>query len=343
MSRSPHHERTQTCTSAGRRAILFRSPGLSSTATQISACTRPYNQLMRLEKPIGTVVLYLPCLFGITFVAASSRPIISPARLFKMNLVFLLGSFLVRSLGCTWNDYVDQDIDKLVERTKCRPLPRRAVSSRSTLIFVCVQLILGIVCVVALLPIACLCAGLPSIILTILYPFAKRHTSYPQAFLGIPASWGIVMAFPALEVAGEGLTRSLLWGTVCLVAFCILWTVLYNAIYAAQDVQDDLKIGLRSTMARYLGRARWFLRGIAAAQYLSLYCFQHFFKGKLPFTVLALLGSTIGLFTMVAKVDLDDRANCAWWFQYGNLVVGFAMARGFSVEYTQRLFESYSL
>ena len=292
---------------------------------------------MRLGKPAGVAVLYFPCIFGTFYVAAAVKPITAPFDVLKTNLVFLLGSFLVRSLGCTWNDYVDRDFDRLVERTKFRPLPEGSISSRDALIFTFAQSLLGILSVIALQPMMCLFVGAPSIFITAIYPFAKRFTSYPQAILGIPASWGIIMAFPALEVPFERVSSSIISGAICLVVACMLWTVLYDTVYAAQDVYDDLKAGLRSTMTRHLHHARWFLRGLTAAHCVSMIGVQYFFAGSVAFILLSVLGSVMSLAVMIESVDLQDQANCAWWFTKGNMIVGFVMASGFFVEYIQRL------
>lgn len=322
-----------------RRADNYRAPTSCHDSGYVALAwnkVQPYTELMRLERPAGAAVLYFPCLFGTLFVASIATPIIAPQQVFRVNTVFAFGSILVRSLGCTWNDYVDRDLDKLVERTKTRPLPRGSVTPGQTLLFLGAQMIFGIGVVLAFQPLTCLIAGAPSMIFIAVYPFAKKHTSYPQLVLGIPASWGIFMAFPALEMSGDKISTSSSRAAACLIAVCVSWTVIYDTIYAAQDVKDDIKAGVHSTMTRHQNQARAFLRVLVGCQMLAMLGFQYFFQGGIAFIVLTCFGSVIAVGAMVERVKLNDVRSCAWWFKRGNMLVALVMASGFIAEFTLR-------
>jgi len=200
---------------------------------------KAYVQLMRIDKPIGTLLLLWPTLWAL-WIAAQGFPD------FSVLLVFTAGVFLMRSAGCVINDFADRKIDGFVERTRERPLPSGRATRRDA---VCLFLILAALSFALVLTQNSLTIQLSfvGILLAFSYPFMKRFTYLPQFFLGLAFSWSIPMAYAAQ--ADE--LPSVVW---LLFMINILWTIAYDTLYAMVDRDDDLKIGVKSTailFARY--------------------------------------------------------------------------------------------
>ncbi len=209
-----------------------------------------YARLMRLDRPIGIWLLLWPCLWAL-WISAQGRP---DERIF---VIFLLGTFVMRSAGCVINDFADREFDPHVRRTANRPLARGAVSPAEAL---AVFAVLGLIALALLIPlnrptqVLALVGGL----LAVTYPFLKRFFALPQAYLGLAFSWSVPMAF----AAQTGELPLVAW---VLFAAGVLWTTAYDTIYAMVDRDDDLVIGVRSS-AILFGRAD---RGIVAALQLA--------------------------------------------------------------------------
>lgn len=191
-----------------------------------------YIELMRIDKPIGSLLLLWPTLWAL-WIAAEGIPDLS------VLIVFILGVFLMRSAGCVINDFADRKIDGLVERTKNRPLPsKRATSKEAVMLF----LVLSLISFILVLTQNTLTIKLSVIgaILAFSYPFMKRVTQLPQLFLGLAFGWSIPMAYAAQANA----LPTVVW---LVFAINILWTIAYDTFYAMVDRNDDLKIGVKST------------------------------------------------------------------------------------------------
>ena len=200
---------------------------------------RPYASLMRLDRPIGTWLLYWPCAWSVALAGVGGR--------WDLFLWFGLGAFAMRSAGCVYNDIVDRDLDVRVERTRLRPLASRRVSLRSAWVLVGLLCLIGLIVLVQLKWTAALIA-LASVILVAAYPFMKRITWWPQAWLGLVFSWGALVGWPA--VTGRfALAPLLLWfGSIA-------WVVGYDTLYAIQDKEDDALVGVKSSALRLGGKA----------------------------------------------------------------------------------------
>ena len=191
-----------------------------------------YIELMRIDKPIGTLLLLWPTLWAL-WIAAKGIPDLS------VLIVFILGVFLMRSAGCVINDFADRKIDGLVERTKNRPLPsKRATSKEAILLFLILSLISFIL--VLTQNVFTIQLSVIGAILAFSYPFMKRITQLPQLFLGLAFGWSIPMAYAAQ--ANE--LPPIVW---LVFAINILWTIAYDTFYAMVDRDDDIKIGVKST------------------------------------------------------------------------------------------------
>ncbi len=204
--------------------------------------TRPYLRLSRADRPIGTWLLLLPCWWALLLAMLHT----GQASWFDgwIALGCAIGAFLMRGAGCTWNDITDRHIDGSVERTANRPLPSRQVTVRGALIWMAVQALISLA-ILLTFNLNAVLLGFASIIPVAIYPFAKRFTWWPQAFLGIAFNWGALLVWTAH-------TGTLGWPAVALYVAGIAWTLFYDTIYAHQDADDDALIGVKST-ARLFG------------------------------------------------------------------------------------------
>src|SRR5690348_2756404 len=197
---------------------------------------RPFASLMRLDRPIGSWLLYWPCAWGVALAGVRGR--------WDLFLWLGLGAFAMRSAGCVYNDIVDRDLDRSIERTRLRPLASGRVSLESAWLLIVGLCLMGVVVLLELNLTAAVVA-IVSIAPVAAYPFMKRITWWPQAWLGLVFSWGALVGWPA--VAG-----SLSWTCFLLWFGSISWVVGYDTLYAIQDIEDDALVGVKSS-ARRLG------------------------------------------------------------------------------------------
>ncbi|WP_447759654.1 4-hydroxybenzoate octaprenyltransferase [Sphingopyxis panaciterrae] len=203
----------------------------------LPARMRPYALLARFDRPIGWWLLYWPCAWALALGGGA----VSHWPLF---LWLLLGAIAMRGAGCVYNDVVDRDLDAKVARTASRPIASGAVSVRNALLWALFLSLVGLF-VLLQLPRGAQIVALASLILVAAYPFMKRITWWPQAWLGLVFSWGALVAWIAVG-GSEGLALPLLY------AGCIAWVIGYDTIYALQDIEDDMAVGVKSS-ARAMG------------------------------------------------------------------------------------------
>ena len=204
--------------------------------------TRGYLRLSRADRPIGTWLLYVPCLWAVALASLMTGS-------FTTFSVWVIagcgiGAFLMRGAGCTWNDITDREFDAKVARTRSRPIPSGQVSVKGAYIWMAAQALVSLAILLSF-PMTAIGLGFLSIIPVAIYPFAKRFTWWPQVFLGLAFNWGALLAWAAS-------TGSLGWPAVVLYVAGISWTLFYDTIYAHQDTEDDALIGVKST-ARLFG------------------------------------------------------------------------------------------
>ncbi|MEL6640474.1 MAG: 4-hydroxybenzoate octaprenyltransferase [Pseudomonadota bacterium] len=215
--------------------------------------TRGFLRLSRADRPIGTWLLYLPCLWGLSLACLYSGTFSSFDVWIAIGCG--IGAFLMRGAGCTWNDITDRDIDAQVARTRSRPIPSGQVTVKGAVIWMGLQAFVSLF-ILLTFPLAAIVLGFASIVPVLVYPFAKRFTWWPQVFLGLAFNWGALLAWTAH-------TGSLAWPAIVAYLAGIVWTLFYDTIYAHQDAEDDALIGVKST-ARLFGSQtpqwlRWFL------------------------------------------------------------------------------------
>ena len=296
----------------------------------------PYAELVRVDKPLACLYLYFPCAFGTLLAACMTDSTVPPAHLFKVNLTFLVGSFLVRSAGCSWNDIIDQDLDRHVARTRIRPMARRAIGTHNAVVFTAVQVAIGYTLVYLLMPGPCLYFSIPSVFLTALYPYGKRFTHFPQLILGSVFSWGVPMSFPALELDLLSQRRSLLAAGMLYLS-CISWTFCYDTIYSAQDIRDDLTTGIKSPVVQYQHQTRQFL-AVAGFVQIALLCYTGtIMEASLSYFILTCGGTSLTTGRLLYKVDLQDPKDCIRWFKKASLHTGLSILSGFLANYVEQV------
>ena len=207
--------------------------------------SRPYLRLARLDRPIGSWLLLLPCWWSAALAASLARNL---GGLPFILALFFVGAFAMRGAGCTWNDITDRDLDAKVERTRLRPIPSGQVSVPQALVFLVAQALIGL-CVLLQFNRFAVATGIASLAIVAIYPFMKRITWWPQVVLGLAFSWGALMGFAV--VLGRIDTTALV-----LYAGSIAWVIGYDTIYAHQDAEDDALIGVRSTARLFGARTR---------------------------------------------------------------------------------------
>ena len=220
---------------------MSETPGRVADATgnwvdgSAPAVTRPYLRLARLDRPIGSWLLLMPCWWSVGLAGMASGHLPSLTHV----VLFFIGAFAMRGAGCTWNDLVDRDLDGKVERTRSRPIPSGQVTARQAAVFMAAQALVGLAVLLQFNGFTIL-TGLASLGVVAIYPFMKRITYWPQIFLGLAFSWGALMGWPAAFGRLDG-------PALVLYAGSIAWVIGYDTIYAHQDREDDMMIGIKST------------------------------------------------------------------------------------------------
>ncbi len=290
---------------------------------------KPYGLLARLDRPIGTWLLLLPCWWGLTlawvdFNTNGTGP--HPALPFPpltFLLLFTVGSLVMRGAGCTWNDITDRDFDGKVARTALRPIPAGDVSLRQAYTFLVLQLFTGLVILLQFNPTTIL-IGASALVLVAAYPFMKRITYWPQAWLGLTFNWGILVGWSSLHagVAPQALV---------LYAAGIFWTLGYDTIYAHQDKEDDALIGVKSTALRLGDASRLWIGGFYTATIVLIGVAGYMANLGLGFWVgLAIAAGHLAW--QVRSADFADPSVCIRLFKsnrdFGFIVVAALIAGG---------------
>jgi 4-hydroxybenzoate polyprenyltransferase len=279
------------------------------------AAARPFLRLARFDRPIGAWLLLFPAWWAQALAELSlGRPYPSPWYL----ALFLVGAFVMRGAGCTYNDIVDRDYDARVARTAARPIPSGQVSVRAAAAFL-VGLCLAGLAVLLQLNWFTVALGASSLVLIAVYPFAKRYTFWPQAVLGLTFKWGALVGWAAV-------TGSLALPALALYAGSVLWTIGYDTIYAHQDKEDDLMVGIKSTALRFGAATRNWVAGFYAGA-VVLWGVAGALAGAGALFLLALALAAVHLAWQLRTLDIDDPANCLVRFK-SNRIVGWLLLGG---------------
>ena len=259
--------------------------------------SRPYLRLARLDRPIGSWLLLLPCWWSAGLAAVAARQQVD----LWLVVLFFIGAFAMRGAGCTWNDIVDRDLDKRVERTRSRPIPSGQVSVRAAAAFLVLQALVGLAVLLQLDRFA-IAVGFASLAIVAVYPFMKRFTYWPQIGLGLAFSWGALMGWAAT-----------FWRldppAYLLYAGAIAWVIGYDTIYAHQDREDDALIGVKSTAILFGARTKPMLTVCYALAVVLIALAGWLAGGGVLFTV-GLVAFAAHLAWQIVRLDIDDPLNC---------------------------------
>jgi len=266
------------------------------------AYSRPYLRLARLDRPIGSWLLLMPCWWSVGLAGMNQNHFPSVWHI----VLFFIGAFAMRGAGCTWNDLVDRDLDEKVERTRSRPIPSKQVTVAQATLFMLAQALVGLLVLIQFNRFTVI-TGLASLLVIVIYPFMKRITYWPQIFLGLAFSWGALMGWPAAF-------GRLDWAPLILYAGSICWVIGYDTIYAHQDREDDLLVGIKSTALLFGEQTPTMLAGFYVAAVVLISAAGLMAGGGLIFT-LGLIAFAAHLAWQVTRLDIDDPAHCLVLFK----------------------------
>ena len=283
---------------------------------------RPYFKLSRLDRPIGSWLLIIPCWWGV-FLSTNVNPMLLSGNSLYILIACYIGGLLMRGAGCTWNDITDAKLDAKVFRTKNRPIPAGQVSKSQAFLWLVLQCSLALLILVTFNRLAII-LGFLSIVTVIIYPFAKRFTYWPQFFLGISFNWGILLAY-----AANGGTLD--YFSVGLYLSAIAWTIFYDTIYSFQDIEDDKEVGIKSTGILFETNPKRYLAIFIVIIILITGPTFYFLSNGDPIQVFVL---TTGIFffclhltLQILKLDYRNPKNCLATFKSnrtaGLILTGF--------------------
>ena len=264
-------------------------------------------ELTRLSKPIGFMLLFWPCAWGLTIGYYFNS---ETTLYFKYIILFFLGSVLMRSAGCIFNDIVDRNLDKKVNRTKNRPIPSKKISVLKSFIYI---IILCLIALTILLQFNFLTIilGIASMTLAFAYPFMKRITYWPQLFLGLTFNWGIIMGWTSI-------TNNISTEPIILYLAAIFWTLGYDTIYGLQDMVDDEIIGVKSTSIKFKNNVKVFV-GTCYSLCVFLILILGFLMEVNNYIFLLSLLFISSLIYQVKFFKINKPSSCLYCFKINNL------------------------
>ena len=268
---------------------------------------RIFIELTRLNKPIGIMLLFWPCAWGLAYAYNFNH---DTYKFVYYLILFFLGSVLMRSAGCIFNDIVDKDFDKKVERTMARPITSKKISIKQSLFYVSLLCGLAFVVLIQFNKLTII-LGLSSMFLAFAYPYMKRITYWPQLFLGLTFNWGLVMAWTAFN-------NEITLEIILLYISAIFWTLGYDTIYGAQDMSDDEIIGLKSTSIKFKKKIKIFISFCYLVFFSLIYLLLRE-QLNLNFSTIFFILFSLTLVFQVFKFDKKNPENCLKVFKMNNL------------------------
>ncbi|UJO17084.1 Prenytransferase ascA [Fulvia fulva] len=303
----------------------------------------PYAELMRLDRAAGYYAFYWHYAIGIAFTSCIADVPPQPVEVAKLAGYLALWVVFYRGAVCAWNDNIDQEFDRQVARCRNRPIARDAVSTTQGHVF---TVALAIICAAMLAPFPMavwLYVGVMTLMLAV-YPFGKRVTDFPQVILGFAFAIPIFMCSTAFGTeplpqdfwTGQTLFTPKAYSAMCLYGANTLWTIVFDTVYAHQDIKDDIKAGVKSLAVRLGSHTKLGLGILASVQTVLLAATGLLADLGWAFFMLGCGGAGISLFAMLALVDLEKPASCAWWFGPGSRIVGASVVSGLLGTYLLR-------
>ncbi|MGB3488128.1 MAG: 4-hydroxybenzoate octaprenyltransferase [Xanthobacteraceae bacterium] len=260
--------------------------------------TRPYLRLARYDRPIGSWLLLMPCWWSAALAAGVARDV---SGLPLTVLLFFIGAFVMRGAGCTWNDITDRNLDTKVERTRSRPIPAGQVSVTQALLFLVLQALVGLGVLLQFNRFA-IFTGIASLVIVAVYPFMKRITYWPQITLGLAFSWGALMGFAVTLGRLDAAALALYAGSIC-------WVIAYDTIYAHQDTEDDVLVGIKSTALLFGDKTKLALTIFYSAAVVLIGIALWLAGAGWP-AALGLAAFAAHLAWQVRRLDISDSALC---------------------------------
>src|SRR3954454_607859 len=291
--------------------------------THAPSWSRPYLRLSRFDRPIGSWLLLMPCWWSAALAAGIARDV---SQLPLVIVLFLVGAFVMRGAGCTWNDITDRDLDARVERTRSRPLPAGQVSVTQAFAFLVLQALIGLAVLLQFNRFAIM-TGIASLVIVAVYPFMKRITWWPQVVLGLAFSWGALMGF-AVTLGRIDLTALVLY------AGSIAWVIGYDTIYAHQDAEDDALIGVKSTARLFGARTHQALILFYGLAVLLIGVALASGDARWP-AWLGLVAFAVHLASQIARLNISDGELCKRLF-YSNRDAGLLLFAGLLADAVMR-------
>ena len=292
--------------------------------TRAPLWSRPYLRLARFDRPIGSWLLLMPCWWSAALAAGVAHDI----RGLPLTVaLFFIGAFVMRGAGCTWNDITDRNLDARVERTRSRPIPAGQVSVSQAGIFLVAQALVGLAVLLQFNRFAVL-TGIASLLIVAVYPFMKRITYWPQVTLGLAFSWGALMGFAVTLARIDAAALVLYAGSIC-------WVIAYDTIYAHQDTEDDVLIGIKSTALLFGARTKLAL-SIFYSLAVVLIGVALWLAGAGWPAALGLLAFALHLVWQVRRLDISDSALCLRVFK-SNRDAGLLLFAGLVVDAVLRV------
>ena len=276
-------------------------------------------ELTRLNKPIGFMLLFWPCAWSLTYSYNQDNN----TKLFIYFLIlFFLGSVLMRSAGCIFNDIVDKEYDKKVDRTRSRPIPSGKISVKNSFLYVVLLCSLAFLILIQFNKLTII-LGLGSMSLAFAYPFMKRITYWPQLFLGITFNWGIIMACSAFN-------DYVSYEFILMYVSAIFWTLGYDTIYGAQDMSDDEIIGIKSTSIKFKDDIKIF---VFMSYLIFVSIIFYLLKDSFGLNIFSIIFCCflLSLIYQVKKFNIKDPTSCLKMFKLNN-ITGFLLFLSISLE-----------
>ena len=268
----------------------------------------PFIQLARYDKPVGFMLLFWPCMWSLLIYSLY----IEQLAPFSFFILFFIGSIIMRGAGCTWNDFLDKEYDKNVIRTKDRPLASNKIKTINAMVFLLVQLLIGLLILIQFNKLTII-FGCLALIPVFIYPLMKRITWWPQVFLGITFNWGALLGWLSLSNDFSSIYPIMLY------LACIFWTIGYDTIYAHQDKDDDFLLNLKSSAIK-LGQNTKYALLIFYAIFFMIFAVMLLSLSNSLIIHLAILSLLIHLVSQIIYLDIDNSDRCLKIFKSNNLL-----------------------
>ena len=269
---------------------------------------QPFIQLARYDKPVGFMLLFWPCMWSLLLHSLYTGEL-APISFF---VFFFIGSIFMRGAGCTWNDFLDKDYDKNVQRTKDRPLASNKIKITSAIVFLLFQLFIGLIILIQFNKLTIIFGSL-ALIPVFIYPLMKRITWWPQVFLGITFNWGALLGWMSVSNNLSSVYPFLLY------IACIFWTIGYDTIYAHQDKDDDLLLNLKSSAIK-LGENTKYAMLIFYSIFFIIFAVILLNISNSLIIHIAILSLLFHLVFQITYLDIYDAEKCLKVFKSNNLL-----------------------